>query len=90
MANSKSALKRIRQNEVRRDRNRSARSAMRTTIKSVRRAIELGELTKASELLPEAVRIIDVTARKRVIHQNTADRTKSRLVRAVATAQAAS
>ena len=88
MANSKSALKRIRQNEVRRERNRSARSAMRTSIKGVRRALELEDPSKALELLPEAVRIIDVTARKSVIHRNTADRTKSRLVRAVAAAQA--
>ncbi len=88
MANSKSALKRIRQNEIRRDRNRAARSEMRTSIKNVRRAIELGELEQAAELLPQAVKTIDVTARKGVIHRNTADRTKSRLVRAVARAQA--
>jgi ribosomal protein S20 len=35
-----------------------------------------------------AIKTIDVTARKRVIHRNTADRTKSRLVRAVAAAKA--
>jgi small subunit ribosomal protein S20 len=88
MANSKSALKRILQNEIRRDRNRSARTAMRTSIKGVRRALDLGEIDKAVELLPVAIKTIDVTARKRVIHRNTADRTKSRLVRAVAAAKA--
>ena len=89
MANSKSALKRIRQNEVRRDKNRAVRTEMRNSIKGVRKAIELGEAAKAAELLPAAVRTIDVTARKSVIHRNNADRTKSRLVRAVAAAQTA-
>jgi small subunit ribosomal protein S20 len=83
MANTKSAEKRQRQNEKRRMRNKAARSRMRTAIKGVRSALQEGEADKARELLPEAIRVIDVTRRKNVIHANTAARTKSRLTRAV-------
>lgn len=88
MANIKSALKRIRQNEKRRDRNRAVRSEMRNAVKRVQRAIEAGEIEKAEELLPEAIRVIDVTARKNVVHPNKAARSKSRLIQAVRRAKA--
>lgn len=90
MANSKSALKRIRQNENRRERNRAARTRMRSAVKQVRRALEAGDVEKAEQLLPEAIRILDVTARKKVVHANMAARSKSRLVQAVRRARAAS
>jgi len=84
MANSKSALKRARQNEKRRDHNRAARSRMRTAVKKLRTAVEAGEKATASELLPATVRLVNATARKGIIHDNTAARTTSRLTRAVA------
>jgi small subunit ribosomal protein S20 len=88
MANSKSALKRIRQNEKRRERNRAARTRMRSAVKQVRRALEAGDVEKAEQLLPEAIRILDVTARKNVVHANTVARSKSRLIQAVRRAKA--
>lgn len=89
MANNKSAEKRMRQDRVRRERNRADRSQLRTAIKKVRRAIEAGQADQAASLLPKAIQIIDTSAKKGVIHRNAADRNKSRLTRAVRTASAA-
>jgi small subunit ribosomal protein S20 len=89
MANTKSAEKRIRQSAKRNERNRAARSAMRTAIKKVRGAVEAGDAQQAEALLRDAVQVIDRTVTKNVVHRNTAARTKSRLVKAVrATAKA--
>jgi small subunit ribosomal protein S20 len=83
MANTKSAEKRIRQSAKRNERNRAARSAMRTAVKKVRGAVEAGDAQQAESLLREAVQVIDRTVTKNVVHRNTAARTKSRLVKAV-------
>lgn len=83
MANSKSALKRIRQNEKLRDRNRAYRSRMRTAVKNLRQAVEAGDADKARELLPGTLSVVNATAGKGVIHRNAAARTTSRLTRAV-------
>jgi small subunit ribosomal protein S20 len=83
MANTKSAEKRIRQNEQARLRNKSARSRMRKAIKDLRTAIDGGESDRATELLPNCIKVIDETAQKNVIHDNTAARYKSRLTKAV-------
>ncbi|HEY8020561.1 MAG TPA: 30S ribosomal protein S20 [Thermoanaerobaculia bacterium] len=87
MANTKSAEKRIRQNAKERERNRAHRSRLRTAVKRLRATVESGDAAKAAELLPETLRTIDSVAQKRIIHKNTAGRTKSRLVKAVAAAQ---
>ena len=86
MANTKSAEKRMRQSAERRVRNRAARGEMRTAIKKVRGALAGGDAPGAQAALQNAVQIIDRTAKKHVVHGNTAARTKSRLVRAVAKA----
>lgn len=88
MANTKSAEKRIRQNAKERERNRAHRSRLRTAVKHLRSAIEGGDTAKADELLPQTLKTIDSIAQKRVIHKNTAARTKSRLVKAIAVAKA--
>ena len=84
MANSPSAEKRSRQNIVRRDRNRAARSRLRTAVKRLRAEVDAGNKSGAEELLPSTLSLVDSTARKGVIHANAAARTKSRLTRAVA------
>ena len=84
MANIKSAQKRIRTTIRQRERNRALRSRMRSAIKSLREAVGTGDATGAQELLPQTLSIVDSTARKGVIHANTAARTKSRLTKAVA------
>jgi small subunit ribosomal protein S20 len=83
MANNKSTEKRIRQSAREREQNRGARSAMRTAVKQLRQAVANGDSETARNLLPETLRLIDVTAKKKAVHANTAARTKSRLVRAV-------
>ncbi len=84
MANIKSAEKRIGQTERDRERNRSQRSRMRRAVRQLREAVSAGDVSKAQELLPETLKLIDSTAQKKVIHRNAAARTKSRLTRAVA------
>ncbi|HEX2252806.1 MAG TPA: 30S ribosomal protein S20 [Thermoanaerobaculia bacterium] len=83
MANTKSAEKRIRQNEERRQRNRGQRSHMRTAVRRLRAAVEAGEAEQARTLLPDTLALIDRTAQKGIIHDNAAARYKSRLSHAV-------
>jgi len=79
----KSASKRLRQAEVRRQRNVHFRSNMRTAIKKVRAALDAGDVPKAQTLLAEATQIIDTTRSHGVIHARTASRKIGRLTRAV-------
>ena len=85
MANTKSADKRARQSEIRRERNGAARARMRSAVKKLRQAVATGNKAQAGELLPGTLKLVDATAQKRIVHRNTADRTKSRLVKAVRT-----
>lgn len=79
MANHKSAWKRLRQSEKRRESNRYWKSTMRTTIKKVRLAVESGDVEQAQGALREASSMIAHVASKGVIHKNTASRRISRL-----------
>jgi len=83
MANIKSAMKRIRQSEKRRVRNAAVRSTVRTSVKSVRAAIESSQADQARATLLRTVQILDKAVTKGVIHENTAARKKSRLTRQV-------
>jgi len=82
MANIKSQIKRIKQNEVRRERNKAVRSELRTRTKNALVAAESGA-EGAEERLRAAVQRIDKAAAKGVIHPNQAARRKSRLMRHV-------
>ena len=84
MANTKSAEKRNRQNLKQRERNRAHRSSLRTAIKKLRGVVASGDGAKAKALLPGILGVIDATAQKGVIHDNTASRYKSRLAKQVA------
>ncbi len=88
MANHRSALKRLRQNEKRRARNRYWKSTMRTIIKKVRAAVENGEREEAQTLLRQAIKTIDHVQSKGVIHKRTASRKVSRLTKLVNTLSA--
>ena len=83
MANIRSQIKRNRQNERRRLRNKAVKSEMRTRTKRALAAAESGS-EDAPELLRRAVKRIDKAAAKGVIHPNQAARRKSRLMRKVA------
>jgi small subunit ribosomal protein S20 len=82
MANIKSQKKRNRQNEVRRMRNKSIKSDMKTATKKVDAAAESGEAS--DEVYRDAQRKIDKAAQKGVIHPRAAARKKSRLAKSPA------
>lgn len=81
MANIKSQIKRNRQNEVARLRNKGARSALRTKIKNFVSAAEGGDSAKAEESFPEISRALDKAAAKGLIHKRNAANQKSRLAK---------
>ena len=83
MANIKSQIKRNRQNEARRLRNKAVRSELKSRVK---RAVTTAE--QSDEQAPEALRLaikrLDKAAAKGVIHKNQAARRKSRLMKRLA------
>jgi small subunit ribosomal protein S20 len=83
LANTKSAIKRMRQNEKRRQRNRAVRSRVRTSVKTARVALESGGDPARAAVL-DAIRVIDKAVTKGVMHRNTAARKKSSLARRLA------
>lgn len=84
MANTQSAMKRIRQNEKRREHNRVFRGRARTQVKKARLAITAGDLEAAREATMEAVSALDKAAEKGVVHKNNASRRKGRLMKQLA------
>lgn len=83
MANTKSAMKRIRQSERRRLRNRAMRSKLRGAIKTARSA---EGATKPAAIF-EAIRALDKAVSKGLVHRNTAARKKSALARRLVAAK---
>ena len=79
MANIKSAAKRARQSEQRRQHNASLRSRMRTYIKRVMKAVTGGEREAAQAAYREAVSLMDSSVGKGLLHKNKAARHKRRL-----------
>ena len=84
MPNHKSAKKRVRQTEKRRDVNRSSKSNLRTQIKKLRSALTASDGNLSKELLNPTVSSIDKAVNKGILHKNTAARYKSRLTGHVA------
>jgi small subunit ribosomal protein S20 len=83
MANTAQARKRARQSEATRQRNASLKSALRTAVKKVKKAIATGDKAAATTTLRESQAVIDRMADKRIVHKNLASRTKSRLAQAI-------
>jgi small subunit ribosomal protein S20 len=79
LANHKSALKRARQNEIRRIRNKSYKTRVKKAVKEVRTAVGSGSVEQAGESFSRAISLIQKTASKGVIHKNKAARKISRL-----------
>ena len=82
-------MKAHRQTLKRTEHNRELRSKLRTGLKSIRSAIETGNLDAAKEALSRTFSLIDKMSGKGIIHDNAAGRYKSRLVRRVRSATAA-
>ena len=83
MPNHKSAIKRVRQNKVRKAKNFSVRSSYRTAMKKVREAVVSGSKETALCELKLATKMLDSAASKGVIHVNNAARHVSRLTKQV-------
>ncbi len=79
MANHVSAIKRARQDIVKRNRNRAQKSTMRTAIKRVHAAIAAGDQDAANAEMKVASSLIARAGRKNIIHKNQASRRISRL-----------
>ena len=84
MANIKSQIKRNRQNEKARLRNKAAKSELRTLVRQFREAAASGDKAAADEALRRATRGLDKAASKGVIHKNQAANRKSALASAAA------
>jgi small subunit ribosomal protein S20 len=81
MANIKSQIKRNRQNEARRVRNKSVRSGLKTRAKKFLEAAGSGDEAAAQQAYRETARDLDKAAAKGIIHKNKAANQKSRLAR---------
>ncbi len=79
----KSAIKRMKQNSVRRSRNRHYSSHMKSMIKLLLTHVEKGEMDKAKKVLPDVISAIDTAAKKNLIHENNAARKKSIVQKAI-------
>ncbi len=89
MANIKSQKKRILTNARRQERNKAVRSGLKTRVKSAdKAALEGAENT--DEQVRLAVKALDMAAAKGIIHKNQAANRKSKLMKRIAKAQAAS
>ncbi len=83
MANIKSQMKRSRQSEAARMRNKSVRSALKTAGRRVRESLADGDRDAAEAAYQRAARAYDKAASKGVIHRNNAANHKSRLAKAL-------
>ncbi|WP_433387006.1 30S ribosomal protein S20 [Micromonospora sp. KLBMP9576] len=83
MANIKSQIKRNRQNEKRRLRNKSVKSSLKTAVRKFQEAAEAGDVEKATTLMLDASRKLDKAASKGVIHSNQAANRKSAIAKRV-------
>jgi small subunit ribosomal protein S20 len=84
VANIKSQIKRIKTNELARQRNKAVTSSLKTAIRRFREAAAAGDAQKATELAREATRKLDKAASKGVIHKNQAANRKSAIAKQAA------
>ena len=83
MANIKSQIKRNKQNEKRAERNKAVRTALKTSTKKIRTAVDAGDAEEAQARQRETARSLDKAVAKGIVHRRTAARRKSRLAKAV-------
>ena len=83
MAQHRSALKSIRQDKKRHERNVARKSELKTRIKKVLSAVDKKDTEKSQKALAEVIPVIDQSCQKGIIHKNNAARKKSRLTKKV-------
>ncbi|HEV3289656.1 MAG TPA: 30S ribosomal protein S20 [Streptosporangiaceae bacterium] len=88
MANIKSQIKRNKQNEKARLRNKAVKSSLKTSVRKFREAADTGDADVAAEALQAASRNLDKAASKGVIHKNQAANRKSAMAKRAAELQA--
>ena len=81
MANTRSAIKRVRQNPKRRLRNRVFTGRARTYVKKALESMDSDDPKAAQEATLVAIRALDKAAEKGILHKNNAARRKSRLMK---------
>jgi small subunit ribosomal protein S20 len=84
LANIKSQIKRNKQNEKRRLRNRVYRGSARVAVRAARSTMESGSAAESKEAVLAAISALDRAAERGVIHKNNAARRKGRLMRRLA------
>jgi small subunit ribosomal protein S20 len=88
LANHKSAVKRARQNEIRRLRNKATRTRVKSIVKEVRTSAGKASSEETKAMLNTAQSVIDKASKKGVIHKRTAARKISRLTKLANSASA--
>ena len=81
MANIKSQIKRNRQTIIRNERNKAARSTLKTQVKKFLATVESGDAEAAQAAYRETAQAFDKAASKGIVHKNKASNVKSRLAR---------
>jgi small subunit ribosomal protein S20 len=87
VANIKSQIKRIRQNEKAHQRNKAVKSALKTHVRKFREAADSGNIEEATQALRVATRQLDKAVSKGVIHKNQAANRKSAIASRLAELQ---
>jgi small subunit ribosomal protein S20 len=88
LANTASAIKRVRSNNRKRIRNKITRTGARTAVRAARESLSKGASADARAATLEAISALDKAAEKGVIHKNNAARRKSRLMKKLAALEA--
>ncbi len=83
MPNIKSAKKRQKQNAVRRERNRAARSVVRNRVKNLLKTLRAGDVAAAEAQFPSVCSALDRAGAKKLWHKNATSRKKSRLAKLI-------
>jgi small subunit ribosomal protein S20 len=81
MPNIKSAIKRVRVTKAKNNQNRIKKSALKTSLRSIREAMQTPDATTAA-LLQDTIKKVDQAVAKNLLHKNTAARKKSQLMKA--------
>ena len=89
MANIKSQIKRIKQNEKAHQRNKAVKSALKTHVRKFREAADSGNVEEATQALRVATRQLDKAVSKGIIHKNQAANRKSAIAQRLAELQKA-
>jgi len=88
VANIKSQIKRNKQNEKARQRNKAVKSSLKTSVRKFREAADAGDADAAATAMRDASRHLDQAASKGVIHKNQAANRKSAMAKRAAQLEA--